>query len=572
MSEGARPDRSPTSARHRAGLRWAGTALIPLAFGVATIALQAASGVTMFEDELGFLGEAVWFSGRSADPILRGSPFYSAGYPLLLAVPLSVVPVDPWLVAVGVNLLLLAALGPVLHHTIRRALPVSDDVAFVAAVAGACVPAVVLQVPRAWSELAFTLAFAIWSALLLRFSRIGPVRGGVPLAVSAALLVSLHRRATAVVLVTAAVLVVAALLEGARRADHGRRPGEVIARAPWAPVALALAVGGVVLAGALAIDAVVVDQLYQGVTSGSRLDKIDNLTSMIWGPTLLGHVWTMLATTFGLVGVGLVSLAWLARERRHELWAVSLGVAVLGLLATSVIFLAAGSRADQVVYERYVAPTTPVLVAVAVACLAARLGPVRAAAGASVAVLAGTGAVLALRFEDQRMVGAVQKFTVPALTSLDLPTVGWGEAFPTRIHAGPVTALALAATVAVVVLARWRPAGAAGVVVAWALVVGIGSAGNLRPFVTTWQPTGREAAALLDAEGGPTLQYEPSTRHETRNVLHYRLDYRRAVPVDPAACPPDPVFVGPRKLAERFAVIERLQVQGLPGAIYEASC
>ena len=60
------------------------TALIPLAFGVATIALQAASGVTMFEDELGFLGEAVWFSGRSGDPILRGSPFYSAGWPVLL--------------------------------------------------------------------------------------------------------------------------------------------------------------------------------------------------------------------------------------------------------------------------------------------------------------------------------------------------------------------------------------------------------------------------------------------------------------------------------------------------------
>lgn len=556
------------SVARRAGLRWAGTALIPLAFGVATIVLQSASGVTMFEDELGFLGEAVWFSGRSGDPILRGAPFYSAGYPLLLALPLSLVPVDPWLVAVGANLALLAALGPVLHHTVRRALPVSDAVAFGAAVAGACVPAVVLQVPRAWSELAFTFGFAVWSALLLRFSRIGPLRGGIPVALSAALLVSLHRRATVVVLLTLAVLVVAALREGLSRAE-GRDLRAVLSRTPWRPAATSVAVGGLALAGVLALDAVVVHDLYQGITSGSRLDKVENLTSMIWGPTLLGHVWTLLATSFGLAGVGLVALGWLVRQRR-DLWATTIVLAVLGVLATSVIFLAAGSRADQLVYERYLSPTTPVLVTVAVACLAARIGPVLIAAAGSVAVLVGGGAVLANRYEDDRLVGAVQKFTVPALTSLDLPTVGWGEAFPTRIHVGPITVLAVVAAVAVVLVTRWRPAGAAGVIAAWAAFVAIGSAGNLRPFVTVWQPTGREAAALLDS--GETLQYEPSTRHETRNVLHYRLDYRRAVPVDPASCPPEPLFVGPRKLSERFDVVERRQVQGLPGAIYEAGC
>jgi len=135
------------AAPRSAHLWWAVTALVPVAFGLGTIALQSATGVTMFEDELGFIGEAVWLSAREGQPILRGSPFYSAGYPLLLAGPLSILPVDPWVVAVGVNLVLLAALGPVLHHTIRSALPVPEAVAAGAAIAGACVPAVVLQVP-----------------------------------------------------------------------------------------------------------------------------------------------------------------------------------------------------------------------------------------------------------------------------------------------------------------------------------------------------------------------------------------------------------------------------------------
>jgi len=560
------------AAPRSAHLWWAVTALVPVAFGLGTIALQSATGVTMFEDELGFIGEAVWLSAREGQPILRGSPFYSAGYPLLLAGPLSILPVDPWVVAVGVNLVLLAALGPVLHHTIRSALPVPEAVAAGAAIAGACVPAVVLQVPRAWSELAFTLGFAVWSALLLRHTRLGPLRGGVPLAVAAALLVGVHRRATAVVLVTGLVIVGAALQEAARRAGGWRRPGTLLRRLAWAPVLQAAVAGAVTLGAVLAVDRLVVDRLYEGVTSGSRLGKVDNLTSMLWPPTLLGHVWTLLATSFGLAGVGLACLAWMACTRRHERWAATLLLGVLGVLGTSVVFLAAGSRADQLVYERYVSPTTPVLVAVAVACLATRTGPLRSAALGSAVALVGAGAVLAVGYEDERMVGAVQKFTVPTLTSLDLPTVGWGEAFTERIHAGPITALALLGTAAVLVVGRWRPAGWVGVVGAWALVVAVGSAGNLRPFVQTWQPTGRAAAALLDAEGGPTLQYEPSTRHETRNVLHYRLDYREAVPVDAAGCPPDPLFVGPRKLEETLDVLPRLSVQGLPGVVYESRC
>lgn len=565
-------ERRRWAAPRPAHLWWAATALVPVAFGIATIVLQSATGVTMFEDELGFIGEAVWLSAREGQPILRGSPFYSAGYPLLLAGPLSVLPVDPWVVAVGVNLALLGALGPVLHATIRSALPLPDGVAAGAAIAGACVPAVVLQVPRAWSELAFTLGFAVWAALLLRHSRLGPLRGGVPLAVSAALLVGVHRRATAVVLVTGVAIVIAALQEAARRAGGWRRADTLVRRIPWPPLVRAAAAGAVALGAVLVVDRLVVERLYEGVTSGSRLGKVDNLTSMIWPPTLLGHVWTLLSTSFGLAGVGLACLAWMVRTRQHERWAATLLLGVLGVLATSVVFLAAGSRADQIVYERYVSPTTPVLVAVAVACLATRTGPLRTAVAGSALALAGAGVALAAGYEDERMVGAVQKFTVPTLTSLDLPTVGWGEAFAERIHAGPITALALAGTAAVVVVARWRPAGWVGVLGAWALVVALGSAGNLRPFVRTWQPTGRDAAALLDEEGGPTLQYEPSTRHETRNVLHYRLDYREAVPIDAAGCPPAPLFVGPRKLEETLDVVPRLDVRGLPGVVYETRC
>ncbi|HAS13010.1 MAG TPA: hypothetical protein DCS55_21255, partial [Acidimicrobiaceae bacterium] len=47
-------------------------AVVPVALGLGVLALQRAGGVVMFDDEIGFLGEAVSFSARdAADPVFR---------------------------------------------------------------------------------------------------------------------------------------------------------------------------------------------------------------------------------------------------------------------------------------------------------------------------------------------------------------------------------------------------------------------------------------------------------------------------------------------------------------------
>lgn len=558
-------------------LRWASTFVVPALFGLATIVLQGANGTTLYDDELGYLGEAVYLSARSGEAVLNGIPFYPAGYPALLAVPLSLFPFDPWVVAVAVNLVLLASMGPVLFWIVRTAFDVSDRLAAAAAIAGAVVPSVVFQVPRAWSEVAVAFGFTVWAALLLRWSRIGPGPGAVPLALVTGALLSLHRRTLVVVLVTVAAIVVWSLWQGVRppaAAVRGGRPhlDDRLRAVPWLPMLAALGACAAAVAGALALDGVVADNLYQGVTSGNRFDKAENLRSTIWIPALLGHVWSVLATTFGVAGVGLLTLCWWIFRSRDAVWATVLGLAVGGVVMTSVTFLASGIRADQLVYERYVAPVTPVLVAVGVAGLALRLESVRWTVLATGVVLAGAGGILSISLEASRLTGNIHKFTVPALTTLNMAPVGWGDIYIPQFHVVPITAVSVAGLAAVVVVTRWADRGVLAVVALWAGVVAVGSAGNLRPFVEVWQPTGREAAGFLDERDVQVLGYAPHTRHESRNVLQYRLGYPEAVLVDPESCPPEPWFVGPPRLEESHDVVPVVEIVNFPGIVYERRC
>ncbi len=418
--------------------------LVPAAVGLVTIVLQAASGATLYDDEMGYLGEAVYLSARHGQPILDGIPFYPAGYPALLAVPLSVVPADPWVVAVGLNVVLLAAIGPILYWTVRRLGTVSDHVALIAAVTGASVPSVVLQAPRAWSEVAVALGVTVWAALLLRWSQLGPGRGAVPVAVSAGAMFALHRRTVTAVILTFVAIVLWSLWQAVDRrrwADSSPTLGARLRAVPWVQLVAALVAGGLVIVGAMALDAHIRSELYGGLTSGNRLRKAQNLTSTVWIPTLLGHLWSVLAVTFGLAGVGLLVSLGRIRRRGEAVFHTVLLLAFGGITMTSVTFLANGVRADQLVYERYVAPLTPVLVAIGVAALASQWAAGRWAAIASGVALAVGGGILSISLEESRLTGNIQKFSVPALTSLDLPSVGWDHAYASKIHVLAVTAL-----------------------------------------------------------------------------------------------------------------------------------
>ena len=290
----------------------ASTAIVPLAFALATTFLQRAGGVTMFDDELGFLGEAVFFSTRDGAPLLAGIPFYSAGYPAVLALPLSILTFDPWVVAVGVNVVLLAAIGPLLHSMARHLFDLAALPAAVVAIAGATATSVVFQVPRAWAEVCMAFAFTLWAWLLLRYSRRGPDVGALPLAVAAGAMLSVHRRSSVVVALTLGVIALWSLAPLVRAEGPLRQRARAV---PWRALVTAEVAGVATALGALALDAYVVDTLYDGTTSGSRLDKAQNLFSTVWIPALLGHAWSFLATTFVLAGVGSLFLLWSLRAR-----------------------------------------------------------------------------------------------------------------------------------------------------------------------------------------------------------------------------------------------------------------
>lgn len=544
--------------------------VVPVLLALGVLGLQRAGGIVMYDDELGFLGEGVMLSTRSAaDPDFFGKPFYSAGYPLLLAGPLSLLRADPWTVAVGVNLVLLALLGPLLRALVSQMSTISDRAATVAAIVGATVPAVLLQLPRAWTEVSLAVGFAAWAALLVRYLRPDAHRWAVPVGVLAGALLSVHRRMLAVVLVTGLVLVARAGLG----ALASRRAGEDAPRERWWWSGAGVVALGATGVAALTLDRYIVDRLYDGVTSGSRASKASVLTTLDWVPTLAGHAWSMLATTAGLAGVGLVTLAWLCREPAQRWWAGSVLAASLGVTATSVVFLTNGIRADQLVYERYVSPVVPVLVAVAAAGLLGRLRSAWPGMVLAATALVAVGAGLAVTVADDRLRGNLQKMTVPTLVGLDVPTVGWGEAFPEQLHVVPITALALGATVVAFLLLRRGWAGGLAVVALWAGALALSSAGAVRPFLDVWEPVGRSAAARLEQEGTVALQHTPDTRHEVRNVVHHRLGYPELRRVDLAECPPEPLFLGPEVLEGAAFPVE--VVDGVPqfgGVLYRALC
>lgn len=547
----------------------ASTAVVPLTFALATIVLQRAGGVTMFDDELGFLGEAVYFSTRDGAPLLAGIPFYSAGYPALLALPVSLLPYDPWAIAVGVNVVLLAALGPLLHAMARRLFDLDGVAAAGVAIAGATATSVVFQAPRAWAEVCIAFAFTLWAWLLLRYSQRGPAAGALPLAVAAGAMLAVHRRSSLVVLLTLGTIALWSMAPLVRGGGPLRQRARSV---PWRTLVLAEVAGVATAAGALALDAHVVETLYDGTTSGSRLEKAENLLSTDWIPAALGHAWSFLATTFVMAGVGSLFLLWSIRQRRHTVFCSVLLLGVAGIAGTSVLFLANGTRADQLVYERYLAATAPVLVMLGAGAVARRLAPARTWLLVSAGALGASGLVLSISLEASRLTGNVQKFTTPTLTSFDMVATGWGKPFTEAIHVLPITAAVLAVVALVGIAATWRAGlGPAVVVAAAAVTVAAGSAGNLRPFVDQWEPTGRDAARLLAESDPEVLQYAPHLRHEVRNVLHYRLGYPDVALTDPPSCAVSPFTVGPPTLEEE-GLVPVIGVGNFPGGVYQLDC
>jgi hypothetical protein len=120
-------------------------------------------------------------------------------------------------------------------------------------------------------------------------------------------------------------------------------------------------------------------------------DQENRLLSRLFRPelwpallrTMVGQTWYLLATSVGIVGLGIVFAVHSAvknrslRTRDEATWAESVTLAVLALSVFSIIFtgglqLLHGNRGDHLMYGRYVEMMVPAVVVVAVVALSRR--------------------------------------------------------------------------------------------------------------------------------------------------------------------------------------------------------
>ena len=551
------------------------SAAVPLALGLATLVAQGASGPVLVSDEIAYLGIGVDLSTRAATVQLAELEFYSPGYGFVLAPLLSLLPGDPWAIAVGVNLACLALVGPLLFLLLREVLDIGRRRATLAATVAACTPSVVLQVPRAWPELLLAVVLAAWALLLARFVAGRHPAYGLAAAAAAGAALTVHRRAVVVVAVTALAVVHVHVRELRRcragpsaDAAAGSWPGR--AAAAWLAGTLGL-VAAHLLANR-ALDQAVKDRLYAG---GDLVNANERAAELAGGdvlPRVVGHGWSTLHASFGLVLLGLVGALVLLWRRPHRPFALALAVVTGGAVVVSAVAVADGPRVDHLLYERYVAPIAVIGVAIGLGLLLDERRRVPLAA--ALALPAGTAAAL-LAIPSERLEGNVQKLTVPAIASLEHLHQLSSSRFLDQLSPLRTGVAVLVVAVGLLLARRLGPAVAsAAVLAAFAGVAIGGSVLGLRPFLDVWEPYGAVVADAIrdDGHDGEPVGATPGAPEPIRAVVQHRLDYPEVVEVEGAACPQvvhvvaEPAFDPPWP-AERLAVSE------LPGAVvYRVRC
>ena len=268
----------------------------------------------LFSDEIGYLLDARFLSGVQPSPEHPYVPFYSVGYPILLA-PLSWIfknPIGVYHGALVVNALIGGALIPVLYALGREAIGLSERNAFLAAAVTGVYPGFLLHTNIAWAENLIPLLAAL--QLLFVYRALYRQQTGWALAVagtSAALYVT-HPRTLAIVGATVAVLLGAALWRAIPRMQVA---------------ACLVLMGPLMLAGRL-LNEHVRSEVYRGpvgggpsTTEGSGDFVFRSLEepSAYDGAIIRGlqQVWYMCTTSLGLWALGMGALVWfVVRNRR----------------------------------------------------------------------------------------------------------------------------------------------------------------------------------------------------------------------------------------------------------------
>ena len=411
-------------------------------------------GPTVFADETGYLVNARVLAGGTAGT-LGDASFYRGGYSLLL-VPADLLggsPVADYRLALATNALLSALTFPLLHVLLTRVFAAPHAV--LAAFLGALYPPLVVATQFASPESVLPVLVLAAAVALGAVARTGSAGWAAAAGACGGALYATHGRTVPVVAVLLVVL--AALAVGGR---------------PPPPLAGFAAAGLVALGGQLLNDRLR-DRSWAGAPGDDGLDRVlanarDIRSAGSVGALGLGQYWYLYVATFGLAVLGLIQLATYLRRRSPETAvAVFLLGGALGLAVLVGLFLRFPTRADHVVYGRYVEVLVPPLLALGLVRLwTARPGRVlrESLAAAAVSLVA----VLAVSLFAG---GLVTRGTpVNWYNVLALPPLG-----QLRDHIRPLTAtaVALAAAAALVAITRWRRAwGAAALAAAFLLMAG----------------------------------------------------------------------------------------------------
>jgi len=394
------------------------------AVGVACVAVLlwatfASRGASVRPDELGFLLNGWVLTGHKE--ALFGvdfRSFYTAGYGLITAVAallgrnMNV----QYRISLVANIGMVIATAGALARLGFRHLSLSRRMARTIAIIIAVMPAIAANALFAWSESLSRLAFVV--VALLAFEHVAKPRLATAglIGLTASFMVIAHGRFTLVPLL-AVMFLSFACLPAPRR------------YLPTALLGIAVTVIGWLVFTRLNVS--LRNDLYPASAGkeGRMLDKLtntSNLGSLVRSAT--GQLWYVLATSFGLAGVGLAmnvrSIIHGARRPRNVQW-----------LAPTFIFAAAGTvalasalqilqviRPDQLVYGRYLEAVSPVFILFGIAALQAGSPDARRAWIWSIAAtVACTSALAAAARRDElhAMLSEHKFFAIPNSIALD---------------------------------------------------------------------------------------------------------------------------------------------------------
>jgi hypothetical protein len=257
-------------------------------------------------------------------------------------------------VALGLNAVLGGLTALVLYWLARR-LTVFGPIGC-AAVAGcvALTPARLFTTEFVWSESLTVLVYSTTVLALLRFWSEPGRPNAVAVALIAALGFATHSRLLPLSFVALAVIVLAARAHRVTPLD--------------AAIATAANLAG--LAAGLGLTRLATSELWR---DPSDINSVGAVAERLLDPgailvALAGQVWYQLVASLGIAAIGawvLVTRAFATTPGAAPSRADSrlVGVSVLTLSALSVVFMSGRTRADQVVYGRYIdAVTSPVLI------------------------------------------------------------------------------------------------------------------------------------------------------------------------------------------------------------------